>query len=207
MATDEHHRLQRLKKLTECSNPELADVIERNIGTILDIREREEDGKTPQDRVADWITMFSGSMAFLYVHIVWFGVWLAINLGWVPGLKPFDPYPFGLLTMIVSLEAIYLSTFVLISQNRMAKLADERADLDLQINLLAEHEITVILRLVDAIAHKLDLDEAKDPEIDQLTSATMPDLIVQELHEREVVAEHLSKLGRRPKNRSIDPEA
>lgn len=204
MGTNEQGRRE---KLTECSNPELADVIERNIGTILDIRAKEEDGKTLQDRIADGITDFSGSMAFLYVHIAWFGAWLAVNLGWIPGVKPFDPYPFGLLTMIVSLEAIFLSTFVLISQNRMAKLADERADLDLQINLLAEHEITLILRLVDAIAHKLELDVAKDPEIDQLTSVTMPDVIVKELHEREKVAEILTKIGRRPRNASLDPEA
>ena len=88
----------------------------------------------------------------VYLHAVWFIVWITINLRWIPGVKPFDPFPFGLLTMIVSLEAIFLSTFVLVSQNRMTVLADKRADLDLQINLLSEYEVTRILTLVDATA-------------------------------------------------------
>src|SRR4051794_33138109 len=112
-------------------NPLLADIIERNICTILDARQKEEESKGLQERIADWITAFSGSMAFLYLHVAWFAVWMAINLGWLR-VKPFDPFPFGLLTMIVSLEAIFLSTFVLISQNRMQAVADKRADLDLQ---------------------------------------------------------------------------
>src|SRR5689334_1478405 len=95
-------------------SPHLADVVERNISSLLLVRQKEESKKTLQEHVADRITAFSGSMLFLYLHVAWFGLWIAVNLGWTR-IKPFDPFPFGLLTMIVSLEAIFLSTFVLIS--------------------------------------------------------------------------------------------
>ena len=83
-----------------------------------------------QDRIADVITSFSGRMIFVYVHVVWFGAWILLNTGSL-GVQPFDPYPYGLLTMMVSLEAIFLSTFVLISQNRFSREAEHRANLDM----------------------------------------------------------------------------
>ena len=164
-------------------NPLLADVVERNIATLLDVRKREESRKNLQERAADWITAFSGSMLFVYLHVVWFGIWMAINLGWV-GVKPFDPFPFGLLTMVVSLEAIFLSTFVLISQNRMQESSDRRADLDLQVNLLAEHEVTRLIKLVDAIADHLGIEEGKDPELDELEKDVAPETVLEELERR-----------------------
>ena len=94
--------------------------------------------KTAQDRAADTITSFAGSLNFVYIHSFWFGVWIIINLGALGvGLK-FDKYPFGLLTMIVSLEAIFLSTFVMVSQNRQAARADLRSQLDFETNLRSE---------------------------------------------------------------------
>ena len=113
-------------------------MIEQNIQTMVDVRETEDRRKTAQDRLADALTRFSGNMWFVYVHVAWFAWWIAENNGWIPG-RVFDPFPFGLLTLIVSLEAIFLATFVLISQNRAAAVADMRADLDLQIDLLAEY--------------------------------------------------------------------
>jgi uncharacterized membrane protein len=101
-----------------------------------------------QDRVADRITQFSGSMLFVYVHVVWFAAWIVIN-ELVP--RPFDPFPFGLLTLVVSLEAIFLSTFVLISQNRESMRADLRSELDFETNVRAEV-------WVEAIAAKLGID-------------------------------------------------
>lgn len=187
----------RRQRLSECSNPHLADVVEKNIGTILQLRHQVEENKTKQDKVADLITNFSGSMLFLYMHAVWFGFWVAINLKWIPGVAPFDPYPFGLLTMIVSLEAIFLSTFVLISQNRMGVLADQRADLDLQINLLAEYEITRILRLVDAMAQKMGIEGTPDSELEELKEATAPDLLTNEIHSREEIAKTLDRLAKK----------
>jgi uncharacterized membrane protein len=177
---------QQLKEsqLVRCRNPLLADVVERNIQTIVEIRREMEQRKTLQDRVADAITAFSGSMPFVYLHVAWFAVWMAINLHWTP-LRPFDPFPFGLLTMVVSLEAIFLSTFVLLSQNRMGVVADQRADLDLQINLLAEHEITRILKLVDAMAERMGVTESQDEETEELEQDVSPKVLLQEIEERE----------------------
>lgn len=149
------------------NNPALADVIERNINTMLDVRRTERARRRPQDRIADLLTRFSGNMWFVYVHIAWFAWWVADNRQWIPG-RVFDPFPFGLLTLVVSLEAIFLATFVLISQNRAAALADMRADLDLQIDLLAEYEVTQLLRLIVAIGKKLDVTECTAAELDEL---------------------------------------
>jgi uncharacterized membrane protein len=176
---------QRMKEaqLRRCRNPALADVIEKNICTLLEIRQEFERSKGIQDRAADAITRFSGSMFFVYVHVAWFGLWIALNLGWL-GVRPFDPFPFGLLTMVVSLEAIFLSTFVLISQNRMGAVADKRADLDVQIDLLAEHEITRILMLVDAMAKKMGIPDANDSEIEDLARDVKPEEVIQEMEKR-----------------------
>ena len=94
--------------------------------------------KRSQDRVADAITSFAGSLNFVYIHTVWFGIWIAINVGLIGASLKFDKFPFGLLTMIVSLEAIFLSTFVMVSQNRQAARADIRAELDFETNLRSE---------------------------------------------------------------------
>ncbi|MCU1460966.1 MAG: hypothetical protein JWO37_1041 [Acidimicrobiales bacterium] len=91
-----------------------------------------------QDRAADLITSFAGSLNFVYLHSVWFSVWILLNIGLIGASIEFDKYPFGLLTMIVSLEAIFLSTFVMVSQNRQAARADVRAELDFETNLRSE---------------------------------------------------------------------
>jgi uncharacterized membrane protein len=171
-------------QLARCRNPNLADVVERNIAAIVEMRQQFERSKSRQDRVADALTAFSGSLTFVYFHAIWFGFWIVLNLGW-QGIKPFDPYPFGLLTMVVSLEAIFLSTFVLVSQNRMGVVADRRADLDLQIDLLSEHEITRLLTLVDAIADHLGLDVGTDSEVDELKRDTAPEVVLKEIEARE----------------------
>ena len=102
-----------------------------------------------QDIWADRITAFSGSMAFVYLHAIGFAVWIAYNL--IQDKKGFDPFPFGLLTLIVSLEAIFLSTFVMLSQNRQAKQADLRAELDYELNVKAENEVEDVRALLDEI--------------------------------------------------------
>src|SRR5688572_20041751 len=170
-------------QLKRTGSRRLARVVERNINTLVEIRDHMERRKSTQDRIADWVTWFSGSMTFVYIHLAWFGAWIAINLGWT-GIKPFDPFPFSLLTMIVSLEAIMLATFVLISQNRISEIADQRADLDLQINLLAEYEITRVLTLVDAIANHLGLDESRDPEVDELKETVTPGQVLDEMERK-----------------------
>src|SRR4028118_1389361 len=128
------------------ANQGMAGIVERNITALLTRHKREERNKTAEEKIADNVTRFTGSMIFVYIHLALFGIWIIWNLGWI-GLKPFDP-SFVVLAMVASVEAIFLSTFVLISQNRMAALADKRADLDLHISLLAEHEITHLIKLV-----------------------------------------------------------
>ena len=102
--------------------------------------------QTFQDVWADKITAFSGSMAFVYIHAIAFAVWIVVNL--VQSKSGFDPFPFGLLTLIVSLEAIFLSTFVMLSQNRQGKQADLRAELDYEVNVKAEKEIEEIKEML-----------------------------------------------------------
>lgn len=118
-------------------------------------------------------------MSFVYLHLVLFGGWIIFNLPWVPVPK-FDP-SFVILAMFASVEAIFLSTFILITQNRMAETADKRADLDLQISLLAEHEVTKLLSLVSAIAEKMGIEEADNPELAELEQDVAPEKVLDEI--------------------------
>jgi uncharacterized membrane protein len=110
------------------------------------------------EQLSDWIAAKAASAPAMVAHLLWFVSWIAINLGWIPGLTPFDPFPFPFLTLTVSLEAIFLALFVLASQNRLARQADRRSHLDLQIDLLAEREMTAVLRLLRDIAAHLDVE-------------------------------------------------
>jgi uncharacterized membrane protein len=176
---DRWHSLKE-QQLYRCKNPKLADVVGRNIETIAAYREEAERSKDFQDHMADWMTHWSGTMLFVYFHAAWFGIWVVASLGWF-GLPSFDPFPYGLLTMIVSLEAIFLSTFVLISQNRQAELADRRSELDLQINLLTEYELTRVLKIVDALAVKFGIDGGDANELEELERDTKPREVLKEL--------------------------
>jgi uncharacterized membrane protein len=160
--------------------PLLSHVIERNIRTITRLRSQTARERPVQDRLADALTAFSGSMVFVYLHILWFGAWLLVNTG-AMGLTPFDPFPYGLLTLLVSLEAIFLSTFVLISQNRFSDAADRRAELSLQIGLLAEHEITRVLQMLDVIQDKLGIENDTDSELADLEIETKPEDVLAEI--------------------------
>src|SRR5918992_3282236 len=169
------------------SSPGLANVVERNIQALLFHRREQEGSRTRQERIADAITRFTGSLRFVYIHLVLFGAWIIINLGWIPGIPQFDP-SFVVLAMVASVEAIFLSAFVLISQNRMAALADRRADLDLQISLLAEHEITRLITLVTAIAEQIGVEAAKNPELAELSQDVAPEKVMEQMeaHERTI---------------------
>jgi len=169
-------------------NPALSRVIERNIRTIIHLRTKATHERSLQSRIADAITSFSGRMIFVYVHIIWFGIWILLNTGRF-GLQPFDPFPYGLLTMVVSLEAIFLSTFVLISQNRMGEETERRADLDLHIGLLTEHELTRVLQMLDVIQDKLGIVDHENSELADLEMETKPEDVLAEierLHTQEL---------------------
>lgn len=164
--------------------PNIAEAVERNIRALLEIRRQLETRKTTQDHLSDAITKFSGNLFFVYFHVIFFSVWILWNTGML-GLEPVDEFPFGFLTMVVSLEAIFLSTFVLVSQNRLSEITDKRAELDLQINLLTEYEVTKILRLTDAIADHLGLTEGQDPELEQLKREVSPERVLQEMEKQQ----------------------
>ena len=131
------------------------------------------------DALADRIAHFAGSALFLAMHVVWFAVWIVINVS--PGIGHFDPFPFTFLTLVVSLEAIFLSSFILISQKRAALVSERRNQLDLQINLLTEQENTRMLKVLGAIAAKLGVSVSDDPSTEVLEQATRPDKLVEQI--------------------------
>jgi uncharacterized membrane protein len=125
--------------------------------------------RTPGQRLADRMTEGFGSSAFLIFNTIWFIVWIVWNTLPVPR---FDPFPFGMLTMVVSLEAIFLSIFVLIAQNRSAKIDELRAEVDLQVNMIAESELTKLLQLVAKLAEKQGIDVSNDAELREMIAPT-----------------------------------
>jgi len=131
-----------------------AQPLQANIRAVADIEQGALNRRTFADRFSDAVTHATGSAPFALAHLGWFTGWLVINTGHLFRFKPFDPYPFSFLTLVVSLEAIFLTVFVLMSQNRMARQADKRAHLDLQVDLLAEQELTLVLYLLRAICQK-----------------------------------------------------
>ena len=154
----------------------LAGVVELNVRSLVARRELSERRKSLDQRFADAITRFTGSMRFVYIHALIYGTWIVINLPEVPTPK-FDR-SFVILAMVASVEAIFLTTFVLMTQNRMSREAESRAELDLQISLLAEHEVTRLITLVKAIAEKLEVEASKDPELPELQKDVEPERVL-----------------------------
>jgi uncharacterized membrane protein len=164
---------------------ELSHALKRNIHALEQRRAKEASEATLEEKVAEAITSFTGSMRFVYLHLALYGGWIAINLGWVPVIPQFDP-TFVILAMVASVEAIFLSTFVLISQNRMSAAADKRADLDLQVSLLAEHELTKLADLVDAIADRLNANpQLSDSEVREIKRDVAPEAVLDEIEEKQ----------------------
>ncbi len=168
--------------LDQSSTPPSAQA---NISAVVRLEEEARQQRTIADRISDAIANFVGSIPFVLLHLCWFGVWVLFNTTKLFNGLRFDPYPFALLCMLVSLEGVLLSTFVLIKQNRMSLRADERSHLDLQINLLSEKELTKILQLQRLICSKLDIKEAeRDFEVTELSNVTAVDNIAHELNRR-----------------------
>jgi uncharacterized membrane protein len=162
-------------------NRALRENIER-----LSARAREEASQAPlSHRIAGPITAFAGSMVFVLVHLVLFGLWIVANVATVPGVPRFDP-TLVFLSTTASVEAIFLSTFVLISQNRMAQTAARNADLDLHISLLTEHELTRLAVLTERIAKRLDVPVG-DLELDEIEADVEPTEVLDALDEKRAV--------------------
>ena len=148
----------------------LAEPASRNIAAIASLEREALHERSRFDRVTDAITAAAGSAAFLVGHAVWFGVWISLNLTREP---PFDPLPFPFLTLLVSLEAIILTGMVLMSQNRMTRQAEKRAHLDLQVNLLAEQELTTMLKMLTALCERMEVAvPAREERVEQLLKDT-----------------------------------
>lgn len=153
--------------------PELRQKIEKKRREqIQSFKAKMDLRRTLTDRIADHITNAFGSVLFFSLNFSAFIIWIIWNNGWVPNVSVFDPYPYGMLTMVVSLEAIFLSIFVLISQNRAAKIADLREEVDLHVNVQAEEEITRLLIMVDQIHDHLGLDPDDDAELRRMKKRT-----------------------------------
>lgn len=158
----------------------LSPALARNIRALSDRQKRQEKEAGFQEKIAAIVTRFAGSMTFVYVHAVVFGIWVAVNSGLVTILPKWDE-SFVILGTAASVEAIFLSTFVLISQNRMSAAADRRADLDLQVSLLAEHEVTRLVTLVAAIAKRMDVHTSADEEVEELEADVAPEAVLDQL--------------------------
>jgi len=159
-----------------------------NIEAVLELERNTRSDRTALERLTDVVSATASSTGFIVTHVIWFSAWVVLNL--FLGQR-FDPYPFSLLTLVVSLEAILLTGFVLISQDRMTKLADRRAHLDLQVNLLAEQELTAILKVVCLIADQTGVELAGcDPHLDQLLNRTDVKALNEELTKEMATVDH-----------------
>ena len=166
------HRETRARK-------EARDMIHRNVDRIRRMEQWSKRKRNLGERIAEPIAQFCGRMTFIWLHAAFFAGWIAWNV--MQGVPHFDPYPFTFLTLCVSLEAIFLSAFILISQNQEMRLTERRNLLDLQINLLSEQENTKMLKLMHAMAQKLGVSEEDDPEMDALLEAVRPETISREI--------------------------
>ncbi len=139
---------------------------------IRSLKAKADETRSSAARVADWMSATFGSVWFLALNVIWFAVWITLNAGLIPGIEPFDPFPYGLLTTIVSLEAIVLAIFVLISQNRAEKVAELREEIDLQVDLITEEELTKLLEMVCLLLDKAGIDYSGDTELEAMLAPT-----------------------------------
>jgi uncharacterized membrane protein len=140
-----------------------------NVRAMAELDRKERGGRTPLDRLTDTVARVAGSTPFIALHAVWFTAWVAINAT----RAAFDPYPYSLLNTVVALEAVFLTSVVLLTQNHMTRLADRRAHLDLQVNLLSEQELTAMLHMLHALCTHAGVHVAiRDDRVQQLLTET-----------------------------------
>ena len=151
---------------------------------ITSLKAKTDARRSIPEKIADSTTNAFGSIPFLVINITLFSLWIIINLNLIPGITPFDPFPFGLLTMIVSLEAIVLSIFVLISQNRASTIDDLRSEIDLQIDLITEQELTKLMHMVALMAEKNGIDLSQDKELTEMLKPLPREKIERSLEEQ-----------------------
>jgi uncharacterized membrane protein len=182
-----------MKKPRPEANPPPVDLVQRNIETVARMEQVAEARHSPLDRAIDTTTRFIGSLTFVCLQLVGFALWIGLNLR-LPQQRHFDPYPFSLLALVVGMEAIILASFILITQNRQQRLADRRAHLELQINMLAEQEATKVLTMLGAIQDHLGI-RGHDPEVAALEQATEPEKMMEQIEGQGASLEQNSDPG------------
>jgi uncharacterized membrane protein len=156
-----------------------------HIDSIVKQEEEALERRSASERLADTVGGFAGSLLFVVFHLVLLMAWLLVNTGKIHGVRSFDPYPFQLLGVIVAVEAVILSSFILMRQNRMMRRGERRAHLNLQVDLLAEKEITKVLQMVRTICGQMGLQNIMaDQEIRELSQTTSIESISQTLEDR-----------------------
>jgi uncharacterized membrane protein len=171
--------------------------IDQNIRAVKRLEREALDERSAAERLSDWITHVAATGPVVVGHVVWFGFWIVANGGWIPGVQPFDPFPYALLTMVVSLEAIFLSLFVLASQNRLSTQSEKRAALDLQVDLLAEREMTAVLSLLHDIARHLEVKTSvSGDQLRDLGSRTDIYKMFGKLEQVVQTADHKTQIGK-----------
>lgn len=161
----------------------LDPITEKNIEAIAALEKKSIRSRTLVERGAERVTRVAGGVVFIAMHVLWFMVWIIANARLIPGVTPWDPFPFNFLTLVVSLEAIFLSLLVLMTQNRLTKDADKRAQLELQINMLAEQESTATLKMLEKICQHMGIDyEAEEQQ--QLAQNTDVNMLAKTLDEK-----------------------
>ena len=158
---------------------------EAHINSIVKQEEEALERRSVSERLVDTVAAFVGSLTFVVLHLALLAAWVVVNTGRIPGVKPFDPWPFSLLGVMVAVEAVVLSSFIIMRQNRMMRRGEQRDHLNLQINLLAEKEITAVLQLVRALCGHMGLQSiAADKDVRELSQDTSIESLHQKLEER-----------------------
>ena len=178
MTNGRNNSISSIDDLIHTTSESLVDETHKNVNRIIAIEQAQKRNRSVGERLAEVIAKFCGSMTFVWVHVAWFGSWIVINQ-FFPSLR-FDPFPFTFLTLVVSLEAIFLSTFILISQNHETKLTERRNHLDLQINMLSEQENTKMLEILRQIAEKVGVD-CGELKLDVFEEEMKPEKLVEQI--------------------------
>src|ERR1035438_3842970 len=156
-----------------------------NIDAIAKLERDALDRRTPTERVSDVITKLVGNMGFLLAQLILISGWGLVNLHVIPGLKAFDPFPFGVLALIVSSESVFLTIFVLISQSRMARQSERRSHLDLQVGMLSEQELTTILQMLQKLCQHMGVNvDSSNQEIQSFSKTTDVDKLASQLDDK-----------------------
>jgi uncharacterized membrane protein len=181
MAAAPEDRVQTSRRYGRASEPgSVEELTRRNVDRILALEAADQEKATTAQRVANAVSAFAGSMKFVWINALLVTSWVVFNLA-VPEPRRLDPFPFSLLTLVLSVEAIFLAIFILINQNRGAEVSEKRSHLDLQLNLLSEQENTKMLMMLEQIGHAVGAEMGSEPEARVLAQATQPEALSEQI--------------------------